>query len=113
LRDEGQRHAERGDWNRALELYDLSILMHSRPAHVYYLRGLVKEEKGELKRAIRDWERCLERHRTHHAARGKLSRYKGSPSPTVSPWRIAYGAAALAALIVLIGLWGTVNWPTQ
>ena len=103
LRAEGENRAAQRDWRRALELYNLSIFMNPRAAHVYYLRGLIRERRGEMNRAIADWKRCQARHPTHFGAREKLLHCE--PAPSRAPhWRLAY-AAALAALIVLIGLW--------
>ena len=102
LRAEGEKHAQR-DWKRALELYNLSILMNSRQAHVYFLRGLIKEQRRQLNHAIADWKRCRDRHPTHFGAREKLLHFE--PAASRAPhWRLAYAAVALA-LIVLIGLW--------
>jgi hypothetical protein len=104
LRAEGENRAQQRDLKRALELYNLSILMNSRSAHVYYLRGVVREQRGEMNRAIADWKRCRDRLSTHFGAREKLLHFEPAASRTPH-WRLAYAAVGLAALIVLIGLW--------
>jgi hypothetical protein len=80
LRAEGENRAAQRDWRRALELYNLSILMNPRAAQAYYLRGLIKEQRGEMNRAIADWKRCRDRHPTHFGAREKLLHFEPTAS---------------------------------
>src|SRR5438552_2593377 len=70
---------------QAMELYDLSVRLNPRAAQVYYLRGCLKEQLGELNRAIADWQRCLSRHRDHSAAVGKLAAHGVGVPPLRSP----------------------------
>lgn len=102
LRVEGEARARRGEWKRALELYNLSIRANPRPGHVYYLRGLAQEEKGNVNGAIADWQRCLDRLSTHGNALAKLAEFKRHPERRAN-WRLAFGAAALAAIAALVG----------
>ena len=104
LRDEGQLHAQRQRRERALKLYDLSIDLNPRAAHVRYLRGLLREEMGELKSAIRDWEACRDLLPGHRGAMEKLSHYGSKASPNALRWRVVFGAVVLVALVAIIGL---------
>jgi tetratricopeptide (TPR) repeat protein len=109
LRDEGKHRVQIRHRGQAMALYNLSIRMNPRAAHVYYLRGCLKEELEQIDRAIADWKRCLDRHRKHAAAVQKLAQYGvadlGSGLPS---WAIAVGAGAGAVVIlVLAGAFGS------
>lgn len=103
LRDEGDSRARRGESTRAMELYNLSILTNPRAGHVYYLRGLIQERRGNLNRAIADWRRCLDRIPNHGDALSKLAEHKRRPHNRTG-WRLAFGAIALMVLLTSAGL---------
>jgi len=62
LRMEGTYHAKLNHGVHAMQLYDYSIRLNPRAAHVYYLRGNLHEGIGNIDRAIADWRRCLARY---------------------------------------------------
>jgi tetratricopeptide (TPR) repeat protein len=86
----------------AMELYNYSIKLNPRAGQVYYVRGCLFEELGNLNRAIADWRRCIAQLPRHHQALRKLAEH-GHVAQTPSHWRLAYGAAVLAALLILAG----------
>jgi tetratricopeptide (TPR) repeat protein len=104
LRDEGEARFRRGDWRRAMELYNLSILANPHTGHVYYLRGLIQEQRGQLNRAITDWRRCVARLPSHGEALAKLAEYHRSPPHHGMSWRVAAGAIALVVVLTCAGL---------
>lgn len=87
----------------AMELYNYSIKLNPRAGQVYFVRGCLYEELGNLNRAIADWKRCVARLPRHHQALRKLAE-RGHVSQAPFTWRIAYGALAVAALIILAGI---------
>ena len=96
LREEGERRSLRGEPMRAMELYNLSVLANPGPAHVYYLRGLIHEQRGQLNRAVADWKRCIARLPRHGDALAKLARYdRRSAAARPQRWRLAIGALVL------------------
>ena len=104
LRDEGESRLRRGEWQRAMELFNLSILANPHTGHVYYLRGLIKEHRGQLNRAIADWRRCVARLPAHGEALAKLAEHHQSPPNHGMSWRFAAGAIVLVAVLTCAGL---------
>jgi tetratricopeptide (TPR) repeat protein len=105
LRDEGAYRASINHGARAMELFDLSIQVNPRAAHTYYLRGCLKEQQGELPRAIADWQRCIERLATHAGALERLRRHpaKWARKRARFPWLYIpiAGAATLLGLFAI------------
>ena len=86
-----------------MELYNLSILANPRTGHVYYLRGLIQEQRGQLNRALADWRRCVARLPAHGDALAKLADYPSPNRPGMS-WRVAAGAVVLVVVLTCAGL---------
>jgi tetratricopeptide (TPR) repeat protein len=106
LRDEGKNRAQRGESQRAMELYDSSVHLNPGAGHVYYLRGLLHESDGNLARAIADWRRSLDRLPTNNPAEQKLIQYAAEPSrePPRYRWVYAYGVSGLVLIAALLGI---------
>jgi tetratricopeptide (TPR) repeat protein len=104
LRMEGTYHAKLHHGARAIQLYDYSIRLNPRAAHVYYLRGDLHEEMGNIDHAIADWRRCLARLPGHKDAAGKLAWHR-APS-TLFPWATAVGTFAAVLLLAAVGCLG-------
>ena len=104
LRDEAKAYLKKGNLTRALFLVDLAIKMNPRAGYSYYVSGLIWEERGNGPKAIADWKRCLQRLPNFTDAAEKLARYE-SPTPRAgTSWALAYGSAALLALIGIVGV---------
>jgi tetratricopeptide (TPR) repeat protein len=103
LRMEGTYHAKLNHGSRAMQLYSYSIRLNPRAAHVYYLRGTLHEEMGNIDRAVADWRRCLARLPGHKDAAYELARHHAQ-LPSSFPWATA--ASTFAAVLVL----GMVGW---
>jgi tetratricopeptide (TPR) repeat protein len=108
LREQGELHARLNHTEQAMELYDFSARMNPGAAHVYFLRGCLKEHLEQINRAIADWKRCLLRHPNHSGAIQKLAQYgvRGAGSGW-SSWAIAASAGAgVLVIFVLAGAFG-------
>jgi hypothetical protein len=103
LRDEGEFRARLNHRDRAMELYDLSIKLNPKAAHVYYLRGMLREEMNNLTGAVRDWKMCVDRLSTHSGALGKLRDHEVPAPGRGSALRLAYVALTLLALLTALG----------
>ena len=57
--ERGNKWLAKGDWDHAIEDYDLAIAFDAR-ATAYYNRGLAKQHKGDLDGAIGDYNRTIE-----------------------------------------------------
>jgi tetratricopeptide (TPR) repeat protein len=105
LRMEGTYHAKLNHGARAMQLYNYSIRLNPRAAHVYYLRGNLHEEMGNIDRAIADWRRCLTRLPGHRDAASNLAQRRAS-IPSTFPWTTAVGTFAAVLLLALVGWFG-------
>jgi tetratricopeptide (TPR) repeat protein len=103
LRDEARVHLKAGNLTRALALIDIAIKMNPRAGYSYYVSGLIWEERGNGPKAIADWKRCLQRLPNFTDAAEKLARYE-SQAPRAGRWALTYGAAAVLALIAMVGV---------
>ncbi len=104
LRDEARVHLRAGNLTRALALIDIAIKMNPCAGYTYYVRGLIWEERGNGQKAIADWKRCRQRLPNFTDAAEKLARYETQTPRTGHRWALAYGAAAVVALIVMVGV---------
>ena len=104
LRDEARVHLKKGNLIRALTLIDIAIKMNPRAGYAYYVSGLIWEERGNGPKAIADWKRCLQRLPNCTDAAEKLARYESQPPHAGPHWALTYGAAAVLALIVMVGV---------
>ena len=75
-----------------------------RTPGVRFAGGLIWEERGNGLKAIADWKRCLQRLPNCTDAAEKLSHYESAAAPRASNWALTYGAAAVLALIVVVGV---------
>ena len=107
LRMEGTYHARLNHAASAMQLYNYSIRLNPRAAHVYYLRGNVHEGLGNVDRAIADWRRCLVRLPGHKDAASNLARHR-TGLPNTFPWATAVGTFAAVLLLALLGWFGFV-----
>jgi tetratricopeptide (TPR) repeat protein len=105
LRMEASYHAALNHGVRAMQLYNYSIRLNPRAAHVYYLRGNVHEATGNIARAIADWQRCLARLPGHRDAASKLTRHRAQ-LPSSFPWATAASTFAAVLLLAVAGWLG-------
>lgn len=106
LRDEAAHRLQLGHRRKAMELYDLSVRLNPRAGHVYYLRGLLHERDGDLRQAIEDWRRCLNRLPHNNLAEQKLAQYAATPVHERGRyrWVYAYGVTAIVLLAAVLGI---------
>jgi tetratricopeptide (TPR) repeat protein len=107
LRMEGTYHARLNHAARAMQLYNYSIQLNPRAAHVYYLRANLHEGMGNVHRAIADWRRCLARLPGHKDAASNLARHRAG-LPSAFPWATAVSTFAAVLLLALLGWFGFV-----
>jgi len=105
LRMEGTYHAKLNHGVHAMQLYDYSIRLNPRAAHVYYLRGNLHEGIGNIDRAIADWRRGLARLPGHRDAAYNLARHRAD-LPIKFPWATAMGTFAGVLLLSVAGWLG-------
>jgi tetratricopeptide (TPR) repeat protein len=110
LRIEGKYRAQLNHWARAMDLYDFSIRLNPRAAHVYYLRGELHHTLGNINRAIADWNRCVVRHPQHKDARERLA-VNRADVPSRFPWPVAIRTFAGVLLVSLVGWLGFMVLP--
>jgi len=106
LRDEAAHRLQLGHRRKAMELYDLSVRLNPRAGHVYYLRGLLHERDGDLRQAIEDWRRCLDRLPHNNLAEQKLAQYAAAPVNERGRyrWVYAYGVTAIVLLAAVLSI---------
>jgi hypothetical protein len=102
LRNEARFRARLNHVRIALELYDLSVRLNPRAGYTYFLRGCLRADRGDTKRAIADLNRCLERLRGYGPAEKKLEAL-GAPLPGSGPtWPVVAQSAIAGAVVILV-----------
>lgn len=104
LREQGEYHVQLKHRHEALELFDLSVQLHSKEGHVYYLRGCLHAELGDPNRAVADWRRCLLLMPRHRDAQRRLAEIGQYALPVAPRWAYLWGAVAVLLLFTLVGL---------
>ena len=105
LRTQGHYHARLNHRQQAMELYELSIRLNPRQAHVYYLRGCLYAVLRQRAKAVADWNRCLARLPRHRDATQKLADLGERVQLGLPPWAYVCGAGAVLLLVALVGWW--------
>eukprot|EP01129_Flabellula_baltica_P017032 TRINITY_DN9311_c0_g1_i1.p1 TRINITY_DN9311_c0_g1~~TRINITY_DN9311_c0_g1_i1.p1 ORF type:complete len:447 (+),score=94.59 TRINITY_DN9311_c0_g1_i1:12-1352(+) len=78
-RNLGMLYQERGEYSKALECFETSVLLEPIDSVNYYARALAKTSLGDFDGAIDDYSRCIELDPTFGAAynnRGEMKRSK-------------------------------------
>ena len=57
--NQGNKLAEQGRYEQAIEDYDQAIRLNPEDADAYYNRGIVYYELGQLERAIEDYDEAI------------------------------------------------------
>jgi tetratricopeptide (TPR) repeat protein len=62
---EGDRHADRNEYDSAIAVYGRALLVNPKFAAAYSHRGRVYRKRGDYDKAIADFDRAIHRYRSN------------------------------------------------